>query len=920
MKHNAARLGCLTSLLLVMLLLAPLGSSMQQENTDFQPRHEGVDFPVGWTEFNLNGPFSPQVRMVYPAMFDGEDKDMAGNGPFPWAVLIGDSGEAIDGYMMLVEVLVQRGYIVVVSQPMSDETDIENTLEFLDTVMGHMVYQNQTNGYVTGSATNIDVEHWALLGHGKGATAAYLAFPFWELTNQAEEHQPPRGLVGYGMDLENLDEDFAWSDVTATPYFASPNTGLFMTGTVDEVSPSQETMERIEAIDGMAWHWMHLLGADHYQFQDTRSIFENDGDPTMSQSAQIEIATEHTVAYLDTVIRGDHARYRDAFNRAEGPRTVSDGSAYIDESLEAARFLVFHDVVVNHDGLTTLNASDTLTIHANWTLRNGDGFQDLPAGWDVNVSCGWEGGAWPYQAEVDTNGTVSCQFPMAPVAPGSQKAWLRLEVEGAPAHLGAQAVRGNTPLEVLYPQPTVYVPQHGEATLSVEEVAVDPDGQTVRVVEATLVGVDASHFGVDVLQEGQELRVHHALEEEWLGECMLELQLRSDGGVVDEVNTSLRVMLTPVDDQVVKDGTVPIQEMNEDGQPVVFDLGTIVSDPEGEDLQIRIDGGVVGEQGPVRFVIDGDFITLTPLENRYGATVLRSTVSDGFNPPIELEIPVVVNAVNDPVTVNLSAWTGDVIMDEDTTYALDLTTLAYDVDEDPLVWTVEGMPAVLTAVVENDSLLITPARDVNGVFSGLWLNVSDGSASHSFSFNVDVRPVGDLPVVGILSIERNDGSATATMQWTVLDVDGEANTDAQILLDGVEVNSNHSCLESTPGAYQCVTLIPLGQTSNTSLYVQLVIEDVELDRNVIADEVFDPSQGGQSGQPSSETDDAGGTAAVLIQTILVVVILVGLVLAGLLLWSNKRAAHATEVFTGPSTEEEPQPSSGGLLARAERLK
>jgi hypothetical protein len=117
-----------------------------------------------------------------------------------------------------------------------------------------------------------------------------------------------------------------------------------------------------------------------------------------------------------------------------------------------------------------------------------------------------------------------------------------------------------------------------------------------------------------------------------------------------------------------------------------------------------------------------------------------------------------------------------------------------------------------------------------------------------------------------------------------------------------------------------VTLIPLGQTSNTSLYVQLVIEDVELDRNVIADEVFDPSQGGQSGQPSSETDDAGGTAAVLIQTILVVVILVGLVLAGLLLWSNKRAAHATEVFTGPSTEEEPQPSSGGLLARAERLK
>ena len=155
MKHNPAWRGCLTSFFLVVLLLAPVVSSAQPENTDFQPSHQGVDFPVGWTEFNLNGPFSPQVRMVYPAMFDGEDKEMAGNGPFPWAVLIGDSGEAIDGYMMLVEQIVQRGYIVVVSQPMSDERDIENTLDFLDAVMGHMAYQNQSNAYVAGTATNI---------------------------------------------------------------------------------------------------------------------------------------------------------------------------------------------------------------------------------------------------------------------------------------------------------------------------------------------------------------------------------------------------------------------------------------------------------------------------------------------------------------------------------------------------------------------------------------------------------------------------------------------------------------------------------------------------------------------------------------------------------------------------------------------
>jgi hypothetical protein len=171
--------------------------------------------------------------------------------------------------------------------------------------------------------------------------------------------------------------------------------------------------------------------------------------------------------------------------------------------------------------------------------------------------------------------------------------------------------------------------------------------------------------------------------------------------------------------------------------------------------------------------------------------------------------------------------------------------------------------------------------------------VSDGSTSHAFSFNVDVRPVGDVPVVGITSIERNEGSDTATMQWTVLDVDGEVNTDGQVLIDGNEVSSNHSCLETTPGAYQCVTLIPLGATSN-------------------------PSQGGQTAQPSSEADDAAGVVVVWVQTILVLVIIVGSMLAGWLMWSSKQTAEAS--VTQASTEEEPQASGGGLLARAERLK
>ena len=276
MRHLHAFLVCLA----VLSLSAPSAMGLLEEDASFEESHAGVDFPVGWTEFNLGGVFSPQVRMVYPAMFDGEDKDMAGNGPFSWLIFIGDSGESVDSYTLFTEELAKRGFSVVVTQPLSDETDVEETLERFTDIHGAMVQQNQSNVHVLGTVGNIDVSHWGVSGHGKGAAAAYLAFPFWNQTSLASAEQPPRGLFGLGLDLEDLDEDFEWSDV-ATPEFPHPNTGLFITGTVDEVAPSQETMERVDEHGGIAWQWMHLLGANHYQFQDSQSFLENDGDATM---------------------------------------------------------------------------------------------------------------------------------------------------------------------------------------------------------------------------------------------------------------------------------------------------------------------------------------------------------------------------------------------------------------------------------------------------------------------------------------------------------------------------------------------------------------------------------------------------------------------------------------------------------------
>lgn len=900
------------------LLLMPIGLSQTVEDRGFQPSHEGPDFPVGWTEFNLGGPFSPEVRMKYPAMAEGEDEEMAGNGPFPWVLFIGDSGEAVNGYSRLTDPLVQRGYIVVVMPPVQDETDIASNMERIDTVFGHMEQQNLTNTRVLGSASNVDLEHWGLMGHGKGAAAAYLAAPFWPLASASTDHQPPRALVGYGLDLEELSPAFEWEGGEVTPSFSTPNAALFMTGTVDEIAPSQSTMERVAALGGYGWQWMHVLGADHYQFQDTRSIFENDGEPTMSQDDQIELATGHTVAYLDTVLRGDHARFREAFNRGLGPKVVSDEQAYIDEAFETAHFLVWENVTASHNASVTLNATDTFTLSANWSLRDGGVFTDLPSSWAVNVTCGWAGGSWNTTASLDANGTAHCTYPMAPVAPGVQDAWLRVEVEGAPSTFWASIVRNNTPMTLLYPQPTVFVAQHGEGQLDLAEVALDPDGQPVRVVNASLVGEDAAHFSVELAEDGQSLTVRHALDEEWLGECMLNVHLRSDGGVMDELNTSLRVMLTPVDDQLVKSGPVPIQEMDEDSAPVVFDLRTVVSDPEGEAVLLRVNGQASGEQGPVRYVIDEPYVTITPLANQNGATVIRATVSDGSNPPLDLDIPVVVNAVNDPVVVNTSLWEGDVVMDEDTVHRLELAPLAYDVDEDPLVWTLEGVPAAFNITQEDDAYVFKPPRDFNGVVEGLWLNVSDGQTRYTFNFNLEVEPVGDLPFLAVTSVEMNEASGTATLQWSVTDVDGATSTAARVFLDDVETTSNHSCLENTPGAYRCLTLVSLPESENTSLSIKLKLTDVDLGREVIAEFVFDTSTPSSNGSPSGEetAGESGLGASVLVGVMLATIV----VLLTLVVRQRSGGGEATTKVAPTELHVPEGDSPGGLLARAERLK
>jgi hypothetical protein len=270
------------------------------------------------------------------------------------------------------------------------------------------------------------------------------------------------------------------------------------------------------------------------------------------------------------------------------------------------------------------------------------------------------------------------------------------------------------------------------------------------------------------------------------------------------------------------------------------------------------------------------------------------------------------------VIINGSAWDNLTLL-EDETMTLDLAAMAYDVDGDGLTWTFEGGTNDLSVMQVNGSMVFTPRTDFFGVVDEVWLNVSDGSSTHSASLSVMVQPVPDLPFVNIESVQSLGGS-TANMYWSVVDVDGVVSTDANVSVDNVNVVVNHSCLSSSGGVYQCVTLLPITAGSTTSMYIELEIYDADLDRSVLATRVFDPSVSNNTNDDQSGPagDDAGGLSGVVLAS-------AGLGLLGLLvavLFLRQRQDGDVSIMPAAVDDEPTEEASGGggLLARANRLK
>lgn len=914
------------SMLIISTLFPLVAASLLQEDDDFQPIHQGIDYPVGWSDIELGfGPNSQSFEMIYPAMSGGSEDEMAGNGPFPWVLFFVSSGESIDGYMELTNEIVKRGYIVLVSQEMSDSNDLSEGLEIAQTALELMNDTNNSHSIVLGGFGNIDVNHWALAGHGVGAMAATSLYPYWLASDEGNSTHGPSGIFAVGADFSSWEQRtglFSMADWQAP----LPNTGLFITGTADEIAPASDAIDRLQLINGFSWQMMHLLGANHYQFQDTTSIFEiGDGEATMSKESQLDLSSTHIVAYLDAALKGEHSRFRDAFNRPVSSEITSDPDSYIEEDLSSADWLKVGAVWSVPANNESVGPEDTVNLKMNWTLRNASPYSQLPSNWNVSVVCDIDSSLNTTEGQIDSNGVAICLFPMADVQPGANRLFISVYVEGAPSHRYLDIMRTDSPLVVLTPPAIIDIPQRGSTHVANGLIAYDPDGQSIYIDNATLVGTNSQHFHFQIDSDNLGFTVFHSLDEEWTGLNNLRLNLRAGGQTVDEATTEITLRVMPVDDAASLIKNIPLQQMDEDSLPIILNLSEYVFDPEGEEI-----AGLVSENssqlGPVSVDIADGLVTITPLANQNGAVVVHMLVGDGFNPALNLDIPINVVAIDDILITNNSSW--QINATEDESLTIDLGDFAYDLDGDSLLWLIEGgESSKCSFVIAGDDLIVNMKPDKFGTCNSQTLNVTDGTTSYSALLNVTISPQPDLPTIRIGNVNLLDNLA-ATVQWDLIDLDGGQQSTVSFSLENITQNVTSSCSnDESQYISKCVTMLVLPLQHDGNITITIRVTDLELNQTVGVEYTLDmnikpPVEEAEIIQSSSISSEMiVGLVGVLLVLIIIASISKNSNFSAQLLRQQELDVEQLIVIDEESSDrqEESETSSTGLLARAKKI-
>ena len=255
---------------------------------------------------------------------------------------------------------------------------------------------------------------------------------------------------------------------------------------------------------------------------------------------------------------------------------------------------------------------------------------------------------------------------------------------------------------------------------------------------------------------------------------------------------------------------------------------------------------------------------------------------------------------------------------EDATLLLNLTELAWDLDDDNLFWSVESSSNHISVVRSTDQLIVTPTLDFYGFDSGNTVNVTDGTLGVSKALNITVIPVADAPVLSLQELNLIDASA-ASLQWWVFDADGDSPTNITVEVNGVLLeNLTHSCVyDSNDLTNRCLSMLPFSETQNGSLDVRVGVFDEELATETVAFISLNRTSDPPESSNDAAAEDLESTDLTIIAGIgLIVTLLLFVMVAVYFKGSDSSSKTDSEIQEVDLRTEQNTENSGGLLARA----
>ena len=144
-----------------------------------------------------------------------------------------------------------------------------------------------------------------------------------------------------------------------------------------------------------------------------------------------------------------------------------------------------------------------------------------------------------------------------------------------------------------------------------------------------------------------------------------------------------------MNDPVVQIGTIPQQRSVEDEDSIVVDFSLYVSDPEGESLVVNAARDYPG----IRIQPTQSMVLIDPQTHWNGAELIEFSVSDGVTEPLQIFVPINIEAVDDPIEFSSDSFI--IEFDEDETTTLNLDNFTINVDDDILTYTITGQSEIL---------------------------------------------------------------------------------------------------------------------------------------------------------------------------------------------------------------------------------